>query len=199
MINTPKIFISYSWTTPNHEDWVINLAERLVTDGVDVIIDKWHLKEGHDKFNFMESMVNAADIDKVLIILDKKYTSKADERSGGVGTETQIISPKIYSNVSQEKFIPIVVERDESGNAYIPTYLDGRIYIDLSEREQFEQNYESLLRNIYQRPVLNKPKLGKAPSYLFEETPMTHRTTSILRSFYNQIYKIHKRVNIIVK
>ena len=59
---TPKIFISYSWTNPVHEEWVINLAERLVSDGVDVVIDKWNLKEGQDKFNFMETMVKSDDI-----------------------------------------------------------------------------------------------------------------------------------------
>ncbi|MBY0424534.1 MAG: TIR domain-containing protein, partial [Cytophagales bacterium] len=199
MTTIPRTFISYSWTTPIHEDWVVNLAERLVSDGVDVIIDKWALKEGHDKFTFMESMVNAPDIDKVLIILDKKYTEKADDRSGGVGTETQIISPKIYANVSQEKFIPIVTERSEEGNAFIPTYLEGRIYIDLSNQEQFEQNYETLLRNIYKRPALSKPKLGKAPSYIFEDTPMTFRTTSIVRSFDNQINKDPKRISPLIR
>jgi len=96
MAETPKIFISYCWTNPNHEDWVINLAERLVSDGVDVVIDKWDLKEGQDKFNFMETMVKSNDIQKVLIILDKKYSEKAEQRTGGVGTEAQIISPKIY-------------------------------------------------------------------------------------------------------
>jgi hypothetical protein len=141
MTETPKIFVSYSWTTPKHEDWVINLAERLVSDGVDVIIDKWNLKEGQDKYNFMETMVKSVDIHKVLIILDRKYTEKAEQRTGGVGTETQIISPKIYDDVSQEKFIPIVAEKDESGNAYMPTFLDSRIYIDLSEQENFEDNY----------------------------------------------------------
>lgn len=199
MTETPKIFISYSWTNPVHEDWVINLAERLVSDGVDVVIDKWNLKEGQDKFNFMETMVKSKDIQKVLIILDKKYSEKAEQRAGGVGTETQIISPKIYGDVSQEKFIPIVSEKDENGNAYVPTYLEGRIYIDLSEQDKFEENYESLLRNIYQRPAYSKPKLGKAPTYLFEETPITHKTSSIVRSFDNQISKSPRRINSIVR
>ncbi len=199
MIETPKIFISYSWTTPVHEDWVINLAERLVSDGVDVVIDKWNLKEGQDKFNFMETMVKSKDIQKVLIILDKKYSEKADQRTGGVGTETQIISPKIYGDVSQEKFIPIVSEKDEEGNAYIPTYLEGRIYIDLSEQEKFEEYYETLLRNIYQRPAYCKPKIGKVPSYLFEETQMTHKTSSIVRSFDYQIFKSPMRINSFVR
>ena len=161
MTSAPKVFISYSWTTPLHEDWVINLAERLVSDGVDVAIDKWDLKEGHDKYTFMESMVRSDEIVKVLIVLDKKYTEKANNKSGGVGTETQIISPKIYENVSQEKFIPIVTERDENGNAYTPTYLESRIYVDFSTQDQFEKSYETLLRNILKRPAFNSQKLVK--------------------------------------
>ncbi|HUC81036.1 MAG TPA: SEFIR domain-containing protein [Flavisolibacter sp.] len=199
MTATPKVFISYSWTNPEHEDWVINLAERLVSDGVDVIIDKWNLREGQDKYTFMESMVKSEDINRVLIVLDKKYSEKAEHRSGGVGTETQIISPKIYSDVSQEKFIPIVSEKDENGIAFVPTYLEGRIYIDLSEQEHFEENYETLLRNIFKRPAYSKPKLGKAPDYLFEETHMTHRTSSILRSFDNQLNKSPKRINSLIR
>jgi hypothetical protein len=199
MTETPKIFISYSWTTPKHEDWVINLAERLVSDGIDVVIDKWNLKEGHDKFNFMETMVKSTDIAKVLMILDKKYSEKAEKRAGGVGTETQIISPKIYGDVSQEKFIPLVAEKDETGNAYVPTFLESRIYRDLSEPDNFEENYEKLLRNIFQRPAYSKPQLGKAPSYLFEETPMTHKTSNIVRSFDNQITKSPQRINSIIR
>ena len=199
MIKTPKIFISYSWTTPDHEDWVINLAERLVSDGIDVAIDKWDLKEGQDKNIFMETMVKSPDIDKVLIILDKKYTEKADKRTGGVGTETQIISPYVYKNVSQEKFIPLVLEKDEEANAYVPVYLKGRIYIDFSLMEQYEQNYETLLRSILKRPAYNEPKLGKVPGYLFEETPMSHKTSSLLRSFDNQLSKNPKRINSIIR
>lgn len=199
MTDIPRIFISYSWTTPKHEDWVINLAERLVSDGVDVIIDKWNLKEGHDKFDFMETMVKSVDIQKVLIILDKKYSEKAEQRTGGVGTEAQIISPKIYGDVSQEKFIPIVSEKDDNGDAYVPTFLESRIYIDLSDEDKFEEHYETLLRNIYQRPAYSKPKIGKAPSYLFEETPMTRKTSNIVRSFDNQISKSPKRINSILR
>lgn len=199
MTEVPKVFISYSWTNPAHEEWVINLAERLVSDGVDIVIDKWNLKEGHDKYNFMETMVKSDEIKKVLIILDKKYSEKAELRSGGVGTETQIISPNVYSNVSQEKFIPLVTEKDDDGNAFVPTYLEGRIYIDFSEEEQFEENYEHLLRNIFERPAHNKPKIGKVPSYLFDETLVTHKTSSILRSFENQIEKNPKRINSLLR
>lgn len=106
----PKIFISYSWSSDNV---VIPLAERLVSHGVNVILDKWDLKEGQDKYVFMERCVNDPEITKVLIVCDKKYTDKANTRTGGVGDETVIISSEIYNKVEQVKFIPVIVEHDE--------------------------------------------------------------------------------------
>lgn len=194
-MNPKKVFISYCWSNPDHEEWVINLAERLMSDGIDVIIDKWYLKEGNDKYDFMESMVKSPEISKVLIILDKKYAEKADSRKGGVGTETQIISSKVYKDVSQEKFIPIVSERDAEGNAFLPTYLEGRIFIDLSNNDAFEENYETLLRNLYARPAYSKPKLGRPPSFLFEDTPITFKTSSIVRGLDQIIEKHPERLS----
>ncbi|TXN06951.1 TIR domain-containing protein [Methylobacterium sp. WL103] len=60
----PKVFISYSWTTPDHEAWVIRFAEELRSQAVDVILDKWDLREGHDANVFMEQMVSREDIKK---------------------------------------------------------------------------------------------------------------------------------------
>ena len=79
-----KVFISYSWSTPEHDDWVLSLAHQLVGDGVDVVLDKWDLKEGQDKFHFMETMVTSPEIDKVLMICDSKYAEKANIRAGGI-------------------------------------------------------------------------------------------------------------------
>jgi hypothetical protein len=193
------VFLSYCWTTEKHQDWVLELAQRLIQDGVDVKLDKWDLNEGHDKFAFMESMVTSPTIDKVLIILDKKYSEKADERQGGVGTETLIITAKVYGDVKQDKFIPIVAETDEEGTAYLPSYLSGRIYIDLSSDENLERNYEQLLRNIYNRPSQTKPKLGKPPKYLTEDTSMQFKTTTITKGFDAQINRHPNRINSILQ
>lgn len=45
---------------------------------------------------FYGKMVSDTEIQKVLIISDKKYADKANGRDGGVGTETQIISAEVY-------------------------------------------------------------------------------------------------------
>lgn len=92
----PKVFISYSWSS---DALVLELAQRLVSHGVDVVLDKWDLKEGQDKYEFMERCVNDPEITKVLIICDKAYAQKADDRTGGVGDETMIISSEIYGNM----------------------------------------------------------------------------------------------------
>jgi hypothetical protein len=44
----PKLFISYSWSSEAHAAWVLELATELREVGIDVILDKWDLKEGHD-------------------------------------------------------------------------------------------------------------------------------------------------------
>ena len=162
----PKIFISYSWSS---DAQVLELAQRLVSHGVEVVLDKWDLKEGQDKYAFMERCVNDPEITKVLIICDKAYAQKANDRTGGVGDETVIISSEIYGNMKQEKFIPVIAEKDEDGKPYVPNYIKTRIYIDLSNSDTYEEEYEKLLRNIYEKPQFMKPKLGKRPEWLDEE------------------------------
>ncbi|MCL1935928.1 MAG: toll/interleukin-1 receptor domain-containing protein, partial [Defluviitaleaceae bacterium] len=157
----PKIFISYSWSVA---DKVLELAERLVNPGgVDVILDKWDLKEGHDKYAFMEQAVNNPEVTHVLLICDKSYTEKANGRKGGVGDETVIISAEMYGKIQQEKFIPVVFEKDEENVPFLPTYVATKIYFDLSDEDTYEEQYERLLRNLHNKPAHRKPKLSEPP------------------------------------
>lgn len=167
-MENPKLFISYSWTNPTHEQWVIDLANELTESGVHVILDKWDLKEGHDAVAFMEKMVTDSEISKVAIICDEVYAKKADGRAGGVGTETQIISREVYENQEQGKFVAVISEKNDQGKAYLPTYYKSRIYIDLSEPDNYAENLERLLRWVYDKPLYKRPDLGKRPSFLEE-------------------------------
>lgn len=178
---SPKLFISYSWSNPQHEQWVIELATSLRESGVDVILDKWDLKEGHDAYAFMEKMVNDPEIEKVAIVCDETYSEKADGRAGGVGTETQIISKEVYDNQQQDKFVAVVAEKDEQGRAYLPTYYKSRIYIDLSEPDSYSENFERLLRWIYNKPLYEKPELGEQPAFLADANAITLGTTTAFR------------------
>lgn len=166
----PRVFISYSWTSEEFKQQVKTLAKRLVHDGIDVKLDIWELKDGQDKFVFMEQCVTDPDIDKVLIICDRGYAMKADKRQGGVGDETAIISPEVYGNAEQEKFVPVIMERDADGNPYMPAYLKSRMYKDLTG-DNYENGYESLVRNIYEAPAERKPEIGNRPNWLEQSEP----------------------------
>lgn len=184
---SPKIFVSYSWSSPDHERWVLDLAERLTADGVHVALDKWELREGHDLYSFMERMVTDPEISKVLVVCDRVYAEKADGRLGGVGTETQIICQEVYEKVSQDKFIPVVTEHDPEGRAYLPTFLRSRIYIDLSNAQREHQEYERLIRSIFGKPLFKRPKLGTPPTYLLEDDLSLRQTIHKLRGVKNAI------------
>jgi hypothetical protein len=187
----PKLFISYSWSNIQHEQWVVELATALSEAGIDVILDKWDLKEGHDAFVFMEKMVSDPEIKKVAIICDEKYAAKADVRSGGVGAETQIISREVYDNQAQEKFVAVVCQKDEYGKPYLPTYYKSRIYIDLCEADRYSDNFERLLRWVYDKPLYVKPEIGKQPSFLTEGEHVALGTTVIFKRCVDAI-KNHK-------
>jgi TIR domain len=180
-MTAPKLFISYSWSNPEHEQWVLGLATELCESGVDVILDKWNLREGQDSIAFMEKMVTDADIKKVALILDKAYVAKADGRAGGVGTETQIISKDIYDQQDQGKFVAIVSEKDENGKPFLPAYYRSKIYIDLSEADRYSGNFEQLLRWIFDKPLYIKPELGRKPSFLDDGEHVSLGTTATFK------------------
>jgi hypothetical protein len=186
----PKIFVSYSWKPTHNKIKVIELAERLSSDFVHVILDDWDLKEGQDKYEFMEKMVNDPDVKRVLIICNKEYSDKANSKTGGVGIESLIVSDEIYTQASQTKFIPIIFEYDSKGNPCVPTFVKSRIFIDLSTEITFEDNYEQLLRNIFEKPSSKRPPLGTIPAFLQTEEliflPTAHKVTTIKNALINE-------------
>ena len=184
-LKPPRAFISYSWTSPAHEQWVLDLATRLRESSVDAILDKWDLREGADKYAFMERMVTDPSVDKVIVVCDQFYAEKADGRAGGVGTETTIISQEIYNQIDPtaqaQKFVAVITEKDDIGEAYVPAFLKSRIYIDMSEVARYGEGFEQLLRWLFGKPLHEKPPLGTAPSFLYQDTSPTLATTAVHR------------------
>jgi hypothetical protein len=64
----------------------------------------------------------------------------------------------------------VITEKNAEGHALVPVYYKGRIYIDLSDAGRYEEEYERLLRWVYDQPVHVKPPRGKKPAFL-SETP----------------------------
>lgn len=167
-IKRPKVFISYAWGNEIYKEKVRSFATTLMNNGIDVILDQWNLEEGNDTYKFMEKTVSDTSITNVLILLDKNYTEKANARKGGVGTETQIITPEIYSKTEQTKFIPIIFEKS-GGQTYIPTFLSTRKYVDLANDSTYEENLKYLIKLLFGIKIHKKPEIGTMPNWVVQE------------------------------
>lgn len=178
---SPRAFISYAWTSPTHESWVLQLSTRLREDGVDVILDKWDLKPGHDAHVFMEQMVRDPKVTKVIMVCDRNYTDKANERAGGVGIESQIISPELYASAAQDKYAAVITETDDDGKALVPIFYTGRVYVDFANSDDYEPAYDTLLRWILDKPLHVKPELGEIPEHIAQPPTIASATASSLR------------------
>ena len=179
-LQVPRVFISYSQS--DHKEMILDIVDRLRSDGVDAIVDEYDLELGHDVNLFMERTVNDPELAKVLLMCDKSYTEKANARKGGAGKEAIIISEEVYNRTAPGKFIPVILERDENGNPYRPVFIKGAIYCDLSDDLVFEANYEKLIRDIYGKPLRRKPKIGHPPEYLLsEDSPTSPELNGIVR------------------
>jgi len=157
---TPKVFISYSYDSILHEEWVLDLAEKLRSNGVDTLLDKWALHPGDSITQFMEQGIS--DCDFVLIICTENYKTKSDSRAGGVGYEESIISSDLLSSKNQRKYVPILKSKEP--NASIPIALKSKFYIDFSSSTGFDGSFTDLLLTLFNKRQ-SAPELGKPPEF----------------------------------
>ncbi|WP_295230643.1 toll/interleukin-1 receptor domain-containing protein [uncultured Chryseobacterium sp.] len=159
-LTRPIVFISYSWDDDEHKEWVLKLANRLSSDGVEVILDRFYLKPGANLQHFVENNLERAH--RVIIIFTPNYKLKADKRTGGVGYEYSIMNVELYNNMTKnEKFIPLL--RKGSMTESIPTFMQQFIHIDITNDENVENSYNDLVREIYNEPEIKIPDIGTKP------------------------------------
>ena len=157
-MSSPKTFISYSHDSIEHKEWVANLSIRLRNYGVDAILDQWDLRPGDDIPTYMEQQLSNSDF--VIMICTNRYVDKANNGKGGVGYEKMIVTSELMGNIDQKKVIPII---KQEGTYHVPIFLKTKLFIDFSVDENYESNFDDLIRCIHGAPVLNKPILGKNP------------------------------------
>jgi hypothetical protein len=158
-----RVFISYSWDSDAHKDWVREFADGLASNGIDIILDQYDLQIGDDRFYFMERSVREADA--VLCICTPAYVSKANGRTSGVGVETSLITPQFFERIgSTKQFIPIIRE-SKPDFPTTPDYLSGLIFGDFRDSSNSKAQMEQLLRHLHREPRLRKPVIGSKPRF----------------------------------
>lgn len=157
-----KVFISYSWDSQEHKEWVEGLAKYLrVQHGIDATIDTWDLSGGQDLTMYMEASIKSAD--RVLVIYTESAVNKAATRSGGIGYEHVIVTAEIMRNMGTFKFIPIV--RQTNRPYILPPQFENRLRYDLGNGPDFAAELEKLVKELLNiRPV--RPPLGRSPYHM---------------------------------
>lgn len=153
------MFMSYSHDDQAHKGWVLGLATRLVTNGVDVLLDQWDMRLGGDLPRFMET--GLAGVGRVLAVCSATYVEKANSGLGGVGYEKMILTGQLMRDVTVARIIPVI--RNNLLEEALPTFLSSRLYIDFRDEQTFEAHYAELLRDIHGQPVAPRPELGPNP------------------------------------
>ena len=164
MMETHKVFISYSHDTPKLKQWISELAVRLRRNGVNAILDQWHLGPDDDVTLFIER--GFKDSDKVLVICTDSYVSKANDGEDSIGYESMIVTQKLVEDLGTNKFIPII--RQTEWEDKTPEFLKERAYVDFTDDTQFDAKFEELLYDRLLLPPLQIPLIPYIESLRIE-------------------------------
>ena len=155
VFTNPTAFISYAWEDDGIKEWVRTLATQLRNQGIDAKLDQWEVVPGDQLPHFMERSVRENDY--ILLICTQKYKMKSENRLGGVGYEGDIMTGEVLQKPNHRKFIPIL--QSGTKETSIPSWLQGKYYIDLSNTSHFQKNFEDLTTTLLNAREI-APKLG---------------------------------------
>lgn len=132
-----SVFISYAVDSEEHNKKVQAFANKLKMRGLDVSIFT-DMKLGERFQVFMEKI---EDSDFTLIICTPEYSRRAKSRTGGVGSEWNIVTTSVASYYDERKFIPVLFSGD--WNTSLPIWARGKMGVDYRNESQAE--FEKLM------------------------------------------------------
>ncbi|HEV7486325.1 MAG TPA: SEFIR domain-containing protein [Thermoanaerobaculia bacterium] len=156
----PRVFISYSHDSLEHERDVLALAQRLRDDGIDCWCDQFESSPSAGFPRWMRQQIELADF--VLLVCTPTYRRRfdgAEEAGKGLGAtyEGLLITQEVYDAGSRnDRFIPVLLRGADSQN--VPLLLRGSKWYGVPE------GYDTLrLRLMGSEAVIPHP-LGRASS-----------------------------------
>ncbi|MBY5936391.1 TIR domain-containing protein [Marinobacter nauticus] len=154
-----NIFISYSWDSLEHREWVEKLAKDLDEyRELHVTWDGFDLDSGVDLNYFMEKNISSSDY--ICVVTTEKYKKKADLREGGVGIETFLSAAIHWEDMEKSgKSRLVAIQREENS---LPSYLKGRFYKDFSDDASYQKTLDSLVKFFGGIDKVKRPKKIKS-------------------------------------
>lgn len=134
----PRVFMSYS-SEPVHNDWVRRLSERLMSNGIDIVLDQWDVGLGSDLSHFMEQGVTGSD--RVIAVCSDSYIEKANAGKRGVGYEKKIMTADLLKDAMSDHIVPVI--RCAGAEPYVPIFLFGTRYVDFRDDARWDGAYQA--------------------------------------------------------
>jgi hypothetical protein len=106
-----------------------------------------------------------AECDFVVLICTEMYAEKANERTGGVGYETSLLSNLLLTQAPiglDGRSRVILVVRQTRRPPVLPRFAGSRLYVDLSG-DAAESSFDELLRALHKVPRYVRPPMGANP------------------------------------
>jgi hypothetical protein len=155
-----EVFVSYSWDSPEHIRTVLELSNRLRSDGIDCVLDQYEVSPPEGWPRWMDRKIRDAQF--VLSVCTEIYQKRVmgDEDAGkglGVQWEGGLIYQHLYNaGAANTKFIPILLRADDQ--RFIPTPLQSATRYQIDTDEGYKRLYARLLGLL----AAEKPPLGKS-------------------------------------
>ena len=173
---SPKVFISYSHDSEEHQDRVLKLSDKLRSEGIDCVLDQYEDSPPEGWPKWMDRNVKNSDF--VLVICTETYYNRVmgtDEKGMGIKWESSLIYQQLYNaGANNTKFIPIYFNDGKFEN--IPEPLQGATFYNVEDSESYDKLYWRL-RGVKTR----KPELGK-----LRELPEKERKTLFISDLISQ-------------
>lgn len=156
-----KVFISYSWDSNNHQEWVLHLVNQLRKKGINATADVFETQI--KSIHLPQMMVDKIrESDFIIVVLSEDYAKKADQSRGGVGFESRLLLPLLMENPDK---LVCIMRHTGNYKEVFPFQLKGQYAIDFSNELQFEKNLKELIYRIYKQPMIYQEPLGESPIF----------------------------------
>jgi len=143
---------------PEHEKWVLQLANDLRNAGIGVLLDRWHNEPGDSITKFIDQ-IDAVDFS--LAIGTDKYREKYETESDDpvVDMEIRMIGTRLRKKTAIRKsVIPLLLEGTQT-SAFPPLFEDS-VYIDFTDNKRYFVELLRLIARLHSIPF-SHPGLDK--------------------------------------
>lgn len=171
---SPKVYISYSHDSAEHDEWVRKLAERLRADGVDATLDQWALRPGDHVQQSQEKWVRESEA--IIFVLTPRYLARSQNVHTFEGLERNLIKERVETGKDTPQLVPI--DRSLGSVRFSPSLLEGRLRLPFRTDEEYESSYSQLLDALLGR-LPKAPALGNRRGGERRQRPAVRRRSPV--------------------